>query len=456
MVISHLTDVEGNLRYLKEWVERSQFLQFCEGELAFRSQQLEQKFVFGGDFCDKGPGDLRIGALFLHFKKNNPNDVFLIAGNREIKYRRFSYELRPNIRERLLRNEPPFWKSDSRPLDYVKHCMTEEGKTELNYGAIKQYINDLSISTCLTLYLKWMLTETMGCGSIHQKPAAFDYRRRELAQISNQPLDNISDNMVTQSFIDAVSETGLFTQYLQYTQLGKILGDTLFLHGAVTVDNMGHIPNHRKRIADAREWIDALNEWYAGQIKDWVDHPYDEKLNPPGYKPLDYYVVGNPYSVVTTNWLKKGKLAPIDPEVIKYLNQAGIYRVVSGHQPFADFPLIIREQELEIIVGDTSYSDTSAKEDNRGLALHNLAIHESNERSYVSIDAIRQDGTNMRLNLPSRQDKKNGQDIEIGYFTQENRIIRPFNQSTLVSSQMDGFDVLDYPYCSPLSKTQSS
>jgi Calcineurin-like phosphoesterase len=447
-IISHLTDVEGNLRYFSEWFNRSKYLQLQQGKLSFRNTEANQQFIYGGDFCDKGPGDLRIGKALIDFKTKYPRAVTLIAGNREIKCRRFTYELNTMIRQRLLYGAPAFWNPHSSPRDYVILQMKTEG---VHANDIERYVSNKSIEECQTLYLKWMLNETMGCGSHHHKPTTFEYRRRELAQMAGQPIASISDDRATQSFIDSVSPKGIVTQYLKQAQLGKIIGETLFIHGAITVNNMGYVPGRSKKITDAREWITMLNEWYYMQISDWLNKPTEAELHSPGHNPLDHYVIANPQSIVTTNWYTQGKLQPIPEVVVRYLNNAGIYRVISGHQPFSDFPLIIRNANLEVIVGDTGYSDPLAKEDNRGQALHNLTIIQANDHSYTSIDAIRKDGSSMILNLPSRAEIKLGNDTTIGHFTEEGQLIRPVNSSQLSASQLDGHNIIDKPLALPTS-----
>ena len=338
-IITHLTDIEGNLSYFQRWVNRSKYLQFEQGALAFREPKANHKFIYGGDFCDKGPGDLRIGAELIDFKTKHPLNVSLIAGNREIKCRRFTYELSANIQQRLLHGVPAFWNPKSLPRHYAMQQMLTETKGAASNNALERYVLSKSDEECQTLYLKWMLNETMGCGPFQNKPNTFEYRRMELAQIAGQPTINIVDEKVTQSFIHSVSPGGVIREYLKLAQLGDVIGETLFIHGAVTLENMGFVPGmleSQTRITDAKEWIETLNDWYSNQIKEWLMHPADLKLQAPGQKPLDKYVLFNPKSIVTTNWYAQGKLAPIAEKVVKFLNDAGIYRVVSGHQPFSE------------------------------------------------------------------------------------------------------------------------
>ena len=447
IIISHLTDIEGNLSYFERWSRRSNHIQFADGRLLFRDSDCH--FVYGGDSCDKGPGDLRLGRTLVDFKQANPDRVTLIAGNRDIKCRRFTYELNTMSDRRLLYGAATFWNPDMPPRQYVIRQMQAEQNAANSETDIKNYVMSLGIEACQTLYLKWMLHETMGCGSFHNKPTTFEYRRMELAAIAKQSAEEITDDMVTKSFIDSMMPSGYLNAYLKQAQLAHIIGETLFIHGAINIENMGYVPGMSDtdaRITDAREWIQQLNDWYSSQIREWLAVPVEEGLHAPGHKPLDKYVVCNPKSIVTSNWYQQGQFAPIRKEVIKFLNDAGIYRVISGHQPCSDFPLIIRDPDLEVIVGDTGYSDPSAISDNRGKALHNLTLTEQGNASFVSIDAIRRDGSNMVLNLPSRAEIKAGKDSAIGHFTPDGRLIRPANASQLLASQLEGFSIIDRPF----------
>jgi hypothetical protein len=419
-----------------------------QGKLFFTTSLPIQKFIYGGDSCDKGSGDLRIITALVDFKNRHDRDVTLLAGNRDIKCRRFTYELSHNVRQRLLHGAPAFWSRPSTPRQYVIDHMTSKGISAVSSLAIQRYLESIDDQACQTLYLKWMLEKTMGCGSSNNKPSTFEYRRVELGILEGKSAGSITDEMVTQSFIDSVSSDGIMTRYLKQSQLGAIIGDTLYIHGAVTIDNMGYVPGmseSRQRTGNAREWIEQLNGWYREQINEWLRQPMDDNLSPPGHMPLDQYVVSNPRSIVTTNWYAQGRLSPIDDRVAKFLNDSGICRVVSGHQPFSDFPLIIRQPNLEVIVGDTSYSDPSAQEDNRGVAIHNLEIVQLNNQSYATIVAIRKDGSTMHLDLLPPKQYEQDEDISIGHFTKKNQLIRPGLDSQLVASQLKGRTLFDEP-----------
>lgn len=443
-ILCHLTDIEGNLSYLQRWAQDSEHIQFTDGRLQFRSAHPNCHFVFGGDYCDRGPADIFIGRALVAFKKEHPEQVTLIAGNRDIKCRRFSYELDPKlIRERLLFGEAAWWNPHVPPRTYLIRHMQEAGLPTKHEKNLRAYVDKLNLGTCQSIYLHWMFNENMGCRSAHHKPSTFEYRRLELANSTGLAVNAISDEAVVASYIDSVKAGGVTTEYLQHANLAKVIGETLFLHGAVTPENMGYVPDLKEPIEDAKAWISALNDWYHAQIHAWLASPTEDSLQPPGQKALEKYVVHNPKSVVTSNWYQEGQCKPIPLAVQQYLTRAGIYRVIGGHQPFSDFPLIIREGDLEVIVGDTSYSDTTAPEDNRGKALHHLTVLEAGKESYASIKAIRATGESMSLQLPSRAEKNRGIDTMVGHFSARGGIIRPKSSSALTISQLNGLSVVD-------------
>ena len=68
-------------------------------------------------------------------------------------------------------------------------------------------------------------------------PYAFEYRRQEL-QNNHLPC---SDDDVTNSFCDVVKlEGGLMLRYLELAQVVVIIGDVMFLHGAIHDFNQGY------------------------------------------------------------------------------------------------------------------------------------------------------------------------------------------------------------------------
>ena len=54
--VGYVTDIEGNLNFWNNYVNISKVLDRRDGQLQLRD---DCHFVFGGDICDRGPGDLR-------------------------------------------------------------------------------------------------------------------------------------------------------------------------------------------------------------------------------------------------------------------------------------------------------------------------------------------------------------------------------------------------------------
>ena len=103
------------------------------------------------------PGDLRIGAELIDFKTKHPLNVSLIAGNREIKCRRFTYELSANIQQRLLNGVPAFWNPKSLPRHYAMQQMLTETKGAASNNALERYVlskSDEEAKDCRASYTK--------------------------------------------------------------------------------------------------------------------------------------------------------------------------------------------------------------------------------------------------------------------------------------------------------------
>lgn len=50
-------------------------------------------FVFGGDVCDRGVGDIRVIRELVELKSRYPERVHLLMGNRDINKMRMRFEL---------------------------------------------------------------------------------------------------------------------------------------------------------------------------------------------------------------------------------------------------------------------------------------------------------------------------------------------------------------------------
>ncbi len=395
--LTYLTDVEGNINYLQRWVEKSTLVSFDgRGQLQFNYPN--SNFVFGGDCVDKGDGDLEVLKLLTQFKHSHPDDVQLIVGNRDINKTRINVELDPkHIRTRLSGNGAR-WVPGSSPLDVVCEHMIADGyltkgtaARSITPEAYQMYLAQKPISSCQVMYLKWMLNETMGCGSSAGKPETFELRRREL---SKSRLSTVTDSEVVDSYLESVSPSGLMTQYLKAAQVGAIVEDTLFIHGAVTADNMGHVPGQVPS-SMVHDWIQRLNSWYQASLDQWLNAP-SRVTDEPAVGPLHEYALCKPgesafntKQVIMADWFQGRPAASVSCEVQNFLYNSGIRRVITGHKPCGDRPLVVcSDSRLQVIVGDTSYSDVTAKDDNRGLAVGEIMVSFKGAQSKVCITGV--------------------------------------------------------------------
>lgn len=145
--------------------------------------------------------------------------------------------------------------------------------TDANATAVEEEDDGLwRILDCDVARLKWHMATTMGCQH------TFEFRRREIAEcrglippfcsinaatgkpwnakeeFAKPPQDDgstifippalVSDEEVVQSYISSLQGPGgVLFQYLQHAQLAVILGDTLFVHGAIGEHSLGFIPS---------------------------------------------------------------------------------------------------------------------------------------------------------------------------------------------------------------------
>lgn len=90
--VGYCTDVEGNYEYWKRYLRLSKVLEITENGVHLKPNCY---FIYGGDVCDRGVGDLRILQDLVKLKTNYPERVHLILGNRDINKMRLLTELQP-------------------------------------------------------------------------------------------------------------------------------------------------------------------------------------------------------------------------------------------------------------------------------------------------------------------------------------------------------------------------
>ena len=304
--IAYLTDVEGQWAKLESFAAGNPLVSLdSAGRLQVASGA---RFVFGGDAIDRGAAGRRIVRAFLDVKRRQPEQVVLLAGNRDINKMRLVTELA---------GLPP----TSSPL-------------ELRAGQRGPL-------------LRWIFDNTMGARQ------AFRHRAEELEQEGRAH----DDEAVAASYLSDLDPAGDLSAYLSVCQLAYRETNTLFVHGGVSADSLGHVPELASRVDDVDQWISELNSFFVRQCAAF------RAREPAGYATLVAYQAPlpgtrlNQASVVygrPTDELGNPKLPRAD--VIGELRRAGVERVVLGHTPSGDCPAVLRDGAgFELILADNSY-----------------------------------------------------------------------------------------------------
>lgn len=360
-----LGDLEGNLFRFNDFIDNSgTFSRSENGEITLRQGH---QFVFLGDAADRGAGSIRIMETLLELKEKYPEKVTLILGNRDITKMRIYSILKKNedgpIPEEIV------WY-------YKKILKKDHGVTFKGDPPIDQFRRIAADYDSPVLRFKALL---LGMNS----PKAFEYRREEL-QILNG-VDDLSDKLVYEDFMKNFSKGGLYDRYLSQGQIGKVIDGNLFVHGAITSENIGYIPGVRNKELDVYNWIDKLNKWAHKEITDWVN---DWSL---GKGLVKYHApklgsIQNLLSVIYSRFSNStGNAIAPSRYVMNLLKKQGIFRIIVGHTPVGDFPFIVRKGDFEIVLADSSYStiETSSKIEIRGKELTIESIDHNGQKIII-------------------------------------------------------------------------
>lgn len=233
-------------------------------------------------------------------------------------------------------------------------------------------------------------------------PLAFEYRRQELSDTN----EGISDEDVVKSYLNLLKvstnkdeEHGLLISYLKEAKISVIIGDNLFIHGAIKPYNYSWIPPANDLSSSSRispnliHWVDQINQWKEKEIDSFISNAnvcieklnnnhYNEEEdisshiwsksggychNQPGSALLQYgmgWLVDkstNP-SVIYASYASSEinddpVVALLEEETMtNWYKKSGINHLFVGHQPIGDCPLILNNNGVQIVCGDTSYA----------------------------------------------------------------------------------------------------
>jgi hypothetical protein len=336
--VAYLTDIEGRWDKLLDFCSGSSLVTYDEAR-GLRVAE-DAVFVFGGDAIDRGPAGRKIVATFLEAKLAQPDRVVLLAGNRDLNKLRLSREL------------------DVRGLSGTR--------AEL---------------------LRSIFARTMGARD------AFQHRHAELTA-EGRPA---SDEHVVDSWLDDVAPRGPLARYLAATTLAHREGETLFLHGGVTRENLGVVPGLATRVAGVDSWVRALNDFHAASIGAFLEGRCAPDGTPLWQELLAYQA---PLPGTALNQASVVYARPSDPfgnpmlppeDVIAELRASDVRRVVVGHTPSGDCPALLRDAHgFELVLADNSYGrlerGSRVTIDGGTLRIEGTTVLDSEEREPVAFD----------------------------------------------------------------------
>lgn len=323
--VAVLSDIEGSARKLELFCQRHPA--FARGDDGFFHLAPGAVFVHGGDVPDRFEGSQRAVAELLRLAAEAAGRVVLIAGNRDLNKLRLPAEL-----SLCGLSAPPPVKVDDWKAWLARH--------PAEYPAAAR--------------LRWILARTMGA------PDGFELRRRELAA-RGEPAD---DPAVTASYLTELGPGGPFRALLNRSTLLARRGNSVFAHAGLTDENIGVVPGEPERARDLDEWIVRLDRWYRVQLALWERDAgeWSGRGPRPGEALIRYAepVPGRPANAGSVVYCRsvdaQGKIALPGPATVHFLLASGVRRLVIGHTPSGELPVVLRtpDDAFEVVVADTS------------------------------------------------------------------------------------------------------
>ncbi|CUG84676.1 Hypothetical protein, putative [Bodo saltans] len=380
-----LTDAEGSMVYWNKYLAISKVLHRCPDtkRIQFTGAAADTKFVYGGDAFDKGGDDVVFAEELLQLKKDYPGRVTLIGGNRDLNKMNFG-SLFTDAAIAALGPDPA-----AVPIPFF---MAHDPKAVSYATYLQQNSSRFASTTTVTKlsYFCWRLDCTMGCKGL------FDQRKQYLQSLQPQGAAPLTEADVMNHFLRSAQPGGIVYRYLDEIQIAAVIDGTLFVHGAINKSNAGFIPtpslfegvaegevegtNVFARGGSVQEWVDGLNAFAAGGVKDWKARP---EIDPVTKRRGGGYLAAYCHekatrgkTVVIPNFTTPKKDLPlgfVDLGVVEHLNTSGVFRVCTGHKPIGEMTVTIQQPGLSVHIADNSYCCSSGA-DQRGEAVQEVLL----------------------------------------------------------------------------------
>eukprot|EP01084_Bolivina_argentea_P010013 18676_1 len=382
--IEFITDVEGDIQYFDRIIKHSKILNLVgtDYDLRLEFQTSNGMLVYGGDVCDRGVGDIRIGSLLIDLKSRYNNRVFFIMGNRDMNKLRLMKELFAKSEEDQFKwqNYKPgeFWAVNSAE-NWSKNGLQTWRKSLIESKEEKQskQCSELTVQD-MVIRLKWILDKTMG------SPKAFEYRKKELHQIYNNLHEQHLDKLVLISYLkstvpnidklkhimvpkfvskqqfNSIKHDNFMYKYVMQSHLMVQLGNNLFTHSAFGFEfdyfnrkQLVLIREHITKYTDNPQQWDYMsihNKLYVGtNVGNRLKHGYyNENVR------LLFPLVSN--AIESYNAQTKWNIYNYKQIVVNILERLSCQRLFFGHTPVGDMPTALQIGEKWLINGDTGYS----------------------------------------------------------------------------------------------------
>lgn len=111
-------------------------------------------FVYGGDVCDRGSGDMRLLRDLMLLKRSSPNHVHFILGNRDVNKLRLLFELHHDVL-----GDSSDYSDPSAPIYWVRGGTTKPDGAPLKQATLTRSYD--STSSMQTERLKWVRLMTI-------------------------------------------------------------------------------------------------------------------------------------------------------------------------------------------------------------------------------------------------------------------------------------------------------
>ncbi len=208
--------------------------------------------------------------------------------------------------------------------------------------------------------LRWILDCTMG------SVGDFEFRRNELALLSDREASDVSDDDVVASFYKSVADAdGFMRRYLELGQLAVVIDCTLYVHGGVygvfdaakgIQSCVGLVPNgddlvNQLSFEDRDEWALSLNDWMRSQVAAVVAAPaFSADRSSRSGQALFLYGSYSPTpSVIMARMLDDVSMPlHIPQDTAAHLKRWGLSRVVSGHTPHGNTPTVFSSHGVQV------------------------------------------------------------------------------------------------------------